>query len=69
MSCCKRLETLILMKEICVIPVFCHADSEVAGNIICTRADGGAMVVEFTNRGNRAINVFTQIEEYCVLNS
>jgi len=63
-----RIETLMLMKQIGIIPVFYHADFEVAKNIICACADGGARVIEFTNRGDRAINVFTQLEEYCVKN-
>jgi 2-dehydro-3-deoxyphosphogluconate aldolase/(4S)-4-hydroxy-2-oxoglutarate aldolase len=61
----KRLETLQMMKEIGMIPVFYHADSDVARNVACACADGGARVVEFTNRGDRAINVFTQLEEFC----
>ena len=31
----------------------------------CACADGGARVVEFTNRGDRAIDVFTKLEEFC----
>jgi len=61
----KRLETLVMMKEIGVIPVFYNADFEVARNVVCACADGGARVVEFTNRGDRAANVFTRLEEFC----
>jgi len=57
-----------MMKEIGVIPVFYHADVEVAKNVVCACADGGARLVEFTNRGDRAINVFTQLEEFCAKN-
>lgn len=64
----KRLDTLVLMKEIGMVPVFYHADFEVARNVVCACADGGARVVEFTNRGDRAIQVFTQLEEFCVRN-
>ena len=53
------------MKQIGMIPVFYNADFEVAKNVICACADGGARAVEFTNRGDRAINVFTQLEEFC----
>ena len=68
MARCKRLDVLCLMKQVGMIPVFYHADFEVAKNVICACADGGARVIEFTNRGDRAINVFTQLEEYCVKN-
>lgn len=61
----RRLETLVLMKEIGMVPVFYHPDFEVARNVVCACADGGARVVEFTNRGDRAIEVFTRLEEYC----
>jgi len=52
------------MKETGVVPVFYNADFEVARNILCACADGGARVVEFTNRGDRAINVFTRLAEF-----
>ncbi|MDO8302086.1 MAG: bifunctional 4-hydroxy-2-oxoglutarate aldolase/2-dehydro-3-deoxy-phosphogluconate aldolase, partial [Sedimentisphaerales bacterium] len=68
MSRYKRLETLMLMKQIGVIPVFYHSDFETAKSVIIACADGGARVIEFTNRGDRAINVFIQLEEYCVKN-
>ncbi len=61
----RRLETLLLMKEIGVIPVFYNSDFEVAREVACACADGGARVVEFTNRGDRAIDVFTKLEEFC----
>ena len=60
-----RLDTLMTMKQIGMVPIFYNADFEVAKNVICACADGGARAVEFTNRGDRAINVFTQLEEFC----
>jgi 2-dehydro-3-deoxyphosphogluconate aldolase / (4S)-4-hydroxy-2-oxoglutarate aldolase len=65
MSRHKRHDTLTLMKEIGMIPVFYSADFDIAKNVVCACADGGARLVEFTNRGDRAINVFTRLEEYC----
>ncbi len=59
-----RLEVLTAMKEIGLVPVFYNSDFEVAKKIACACADGGARVVEFTNRGDRAINVFTKLAEY-----
>jgi 2-dehydro-3-deoxyphosphogluconate aldolase/(4S)-4-hydroxy-2-oxoglutarate aldolase len=61
----RRLETLSLMKDIGVIPVFYNSDFEVAKEVTCACAEGGARVVEFTNRGDGAVNVFTKLEEYC----
>jgi 2-dehydro-3-deoxyphosphogluconate aldolase / (4S)-4-hydroxy-2-oxoglutarate aldolase len=64
----KRLETLVQMKEIGMVPVFYHADFEVAREVVCACADGGARVVEFTNRGDRAVEVFNRLEDYCAKN-
>lgn len=61
----KRLETLLLMKDIGLIPVFYNSDFEVAKKVICACEDGGARIIEFTNRGDRAISVFTRLEEFC----
>jgi 2-dehydro-3-deoxyphosphogluconate aldolase/(4S)-4-hydroxy-2-oxoglutarate aldolase len=49
------------MKKVGVIPVFYNADFETARDVICACADGGANVIEFTNRGDRAIDVFKQL--------
>ena len=59
-----RLEVLTAMKQVGVIPVFYNADFEIARSVIIACADGGAKVIEFTNRGDRAINVFTKLAEY-----
>lgn len=59
-----RLETLTAMKQIGLIPIFYNADFETAKNIIAACADGGAKVAEFTNRGDRAINIFTKLAEW-----
>ena len=59
-----RLEVLTAMKQIGLIPVFYNADFDTAKNVITACADAGARAVEFTNRGDRAINVFTKLAEY-----
>lgn len=59
-----RLETLTLMKRIGLVPVFYHPDAQTAQNILAACADGGARVVEFTNRGDRAGRVFEQLARF-----
>lgn len=59
-----RLEVLTAMKQTGLIPVFYNGDFEVARNVAVACADGGAKIIEFTNRGDRAINVFTRLAEY-----
>lgn len=60
-----RLETLLRMKEIGLVPVFNHADAEVAVQVVRACVEGGARVVEFTNRSDRALEVFTKVEAHC----
>ena len=57
----KRLDVLVLMKQIGLIPVFYNGDFEIVKNIAMACADGGAKCIEFTNRGDRAIDVFRQL--------
>jgi len=59
-----RLDVLTAMKQTGLIPVFYNADFEKAKNVIAACADGGAKCVEFTNRGDRAVNIFTKLCEY-----
>ncbi|RKY06810.1 MAG: bifunctional 4-hydroxy-2-oxoglutarate aldolase/2-dehydro-3-deoxy-phosphogluconate aldolase [Planctomycetota bacterium] len=59
-----RLEVLTKMKEVGLIPVFYNGDFEIAKNVVTACADGGAKCVEFTNRGDRALNIFTKLAEY-----
>jgi 2-dehydro-3-deoxyphosphogluconate aldolase/(4S)-4-hydroxy-2-oxoglutarate aldolase len=56
-----------MMKETGLIPVFYSADIELARSVVGACVDGGARVVEFTNRGDRACQVFGQLEEWCAL--
>lgn len=59
-----RLETLNKIKEIGVIPVFYHGEFEVAKGIVMACAEGGAKVIEFTNRGDFADEVYGQLEKF-----
>ncbi|MCK5564979.1 MAG: bifunctional 4-hydroxy-2-oxoglutarate aldolase/2-dehydro-3-deoxy-phosphogluconate aldolase [Planctomycetes bacterium] len=59
-----RLETLSAMKTIGLVPVFYNPEFDVAKNIAAACVAGGAKVIEFTNRGDRAIDVFTQLAIY-----
>jgi len=59
-----RLAVLNSVVESGLVPVFYHRDVEVAKRIVEACVEGGARVVEFTNRGDRAWNVFTQLIEW-----
>jgi 2-dehydro-3-deoxyphosphogluconate aldolase / (4S)-4-hydroxy-2-oxoglutarate aldolase len=56
-----RLKTLTRMMEIGLVPVFYNADIEISKAIVNACVLGGASVIEFTNRGDRAIDVFREL--------
>jgi 2-dehydro-3-deoxyphosphogluconate aldolase/(4S)-4-hydroxy-2-oxoglutarate aldolase len=56
-----RLDVLNKMIELGLVPVFYNADVEVAKKIVAACSKGGAKVVEFTNRGDQAYLVFTEL--------
>ncbi|HSR32698.1 MAG TPA: bifunctional 4-hydroxy-2-oxoglutarate aldolase/2-dehydro-3-deoxy-phosphogluconate aldolase [Anaerolineae bacterium] len=59
-----RLEVLNTILELGLVPVFYHKDVEVAKKVVTACVAGGARVVEFTNRGDFASQVFGQVSEY-----
>ena len=61
MSQYSRLKVLTTMIETGMVPVFYHADPDVAVNVIRACLDGGARCFEFTNRGDRAHEVFAEV--------
>jgi 2-dehydro-3-deoxyphosphogluconate aldolase/(4S)-4-hydroxy-2-oxoglutarate aldolase len=58
-----RLSVLLALQAQGVIPVFHHPDPQVCGDVIAACADGGSPCVEFTNRGDFAVEVFRQVSQ------
>ncbi len=58
-----RLEVLNAMIELGLVPVFYHPDLEVARQIVLACQAGGAHIVEFTNRGDFAFQVFSALSQ------
>jgi 2-dehydro-3-deoxyphosphogluconate aldolase/(4S)-4-hydroxy-2-oxoglutarate aldolase len=56
-----RLETLQKMKELGLVTIFSHSDSEVATNVVSACLDGGASIIEFTNRSVGSVRVFEEL--------
>lgn len=56
-----RLEVLNQMIQIGLVPVFYHSDFEIAKRIIEACVAGGAYLIEFTNRGDNAYRVFSDL--------
>ncbi|MDQ8027900.1 MAG: bifunctional 4-hydroxy-2-oxoglutarate aldolase/2-dehydro-3-deoxy-phosphogluconate aldolase [Brevundimonas sp.] len=56
-----RLTVLTALEAQGVAPVFYHADPEVCLNVIRACSRGGAKAIEFTNRGDFAVDLFGDI--------
>ena len=48
-----------------MVPLFYHSSAEVAQNVAGALSRGGGHVLEFTNRGDFAIEVFTALIKHC----
>ncbi len=59
-----RMRVLNGVMDTGLVPIFYHPDPEIARKVIGACADGGAQVVEFTNRGDRALGLFTDLIEW-----
>lgn len=53
------------MLETKVIPLFYEANTETARKLVDACFEGGARVIEFTNRGDQAEKVFIDLIAYC----
>jgi 2-dehydro-3-deoxyphosphogluconate aldolase/(4S)-4-hydroxy-2-oxoglutarate aldolase len=60
-----RLEVLNTIVNTGLVPLFYHDQIETAKNVVRACAEGGARVIEFTNRGDRAHQVFVPLAEFC----
>ena len=59
-----RIEVAQKMKEQGMVPLFYHADIEVAKRLLQSIYNGGARLLEFTNRGDYAHEVFEKLYKY-----
>lgn len=59
-----RMQVLDAMVGLGLVPVFYDRDATVAKEIVRACAAGGARVVEFTNRGDRAFQVFNELIQF-----
>lgn len=56
-----RMKTLNAILDIGVVPIFYNPDVETAKRVVEACVAGGATVLEFTNRGDRAWHVFHEL--------
>ncbi|MEM6966357.1 MAG: bifunctional 4-hydroxy-2-oxoglutarate aldolase/2-dehydro-3-deoxy-phosphogluconate aldolase [Bacteroidota bacterium] len=59
-----RIEVALKMKEQGMVPLFYHGDIEVAKRLLQAIYSGGARLLEFTNRGDYAHEVFAALYKY-----
>ncbi|MBF0196306.1 MAG: bifunctional 4-hydroxy-2-oxoglutarate aldolase/2-dehydro-3-deoxy-phosphogluconate aldolase [Planctomycetes bacterium] len=64
----RRLHVLSKAQEIGLVPLFFHTDFETALGLSRACVEGGALLVEFTNRGAGALQVFREMEAWCAEN-
>jgi 2-dehydro-3-deoxyphosphogluconate aldolase/(4S)-4-hydroxy-2-oxoglutarate aldolase len=59
-----RIQVAQVMGGTGMVPLFYHSDIEVAKKLLHSLYDGGARVLEFTNRGDYAHEVFAALNKY-----
>lgn len=59
-----RIDVIIKLKEAGILPIFYHKDPEICRNIIKACYAGGIKVIEYTNRGDFAHEVFSEINKW-----
>ena len=61
-----RIEVAQTMKSSGMIPLFYNNDINTAKKILKACYNGGARLMEFTNRGDFALEVFTELNKYAI---
>lgn len=59
-----KLQTISVMAQTGMVPVFYHKDIEVARNVLKACYDGGVRAFEFTNRGDFAFEIFSELMKF-----
>ena len=59
-----RIQVINKMMKLRMVPLFYHSDFQVAKNILQACYNGGARLIEFTNRGDFAIEVFSKLIKF-----
>ena len=58
-------EVLELLVNTKIVPLFYQGDIDIAKQLVAACHAGGARVIEFTNRGEQAVEVFRELSPYC----
>lgn len=63
----KRIDVALKMAEVGMVPVFYHKDIAICKEVIKACYEGGVRVFEFTNRGDYAHEVFSELNKWVSL--
>ena len=61
-----RIQVFQMMAEQGMVPLFYHADAELGKQVLAACYQGGARLLEFTNRGDFAHEVFGELNKYAL---
>jgi len=61
-----RIEVASVMKQTGLIPLFFNNDLDIAKKILKACYDGGARLLEFTARGDFAVEIFSELSKYAI---
>lgn len=61
-----RIEVATVMKDTGLVPLFFNSDIEVSKKLLKAVYDGGARLLEFTARGDFALEIFTELTKYAI---
>ena len=61
-----RIQVVKQMEESGMVPLFYHPDIDVAKQVLKACYEGGARLMEFTNRGDLALEIFTALNKYAI---
>lgn len=61
-----RIDVVLKMKETGLVPLFYNSDIEICKKVVRACYSGGARVFEFTNRGDFAHEVFSELNKYVI---
>lgn len=59
-----RIEVIMKMKETGIVPVFYHKDPDICRSVVKACYEGGIRVFEFTNRGDYAHELFSDLNKW-----
>ncbi|MDB2419851.1 bifunctional 4-hydroxy-2-oxoglutarate aldolase/2-dehydro-3-deoxy-phosphogluconate aldolase [Flavobacteriaceae bacterium] len=61
-----RIEVASVMEQTGLIPLFFNNDLDIAKKILKACYDGGARLLEFTARGDFAVEIFSELSKYAI---